>query len=759
MSARRSGRQRHAAKRYSIDAFEGLKDVLGSSDSDEDAPTQEGEESEDEYSLNGNEDIGNEEENELSLDEGSGDNASAEEHGEYDEGGDKYDDNDSIIGPDTYLTEKGRKSTHKAGKRRINRAQKGDYYHVRGISELKRHQGKDNRILYTYGGVDEDVIPFLMARDKWFNQVILPARKHDKYGTGGLAYSFYFTEKMREKELSLDTSGLRSALYSNQKQGSLSPSEALQYLPHPRFPHINFLFGSTRKPVFQNLAIYHSIPLASGWPQTEKADKTTPISKPKSKPGWLFNVGGKPQCINWLPNHNVSKQYLAVAIFTDAAPLDPQVARAFIPTVPSPASIQIWSFNLLEIEGEPRSFDDSVSPRLEAVICTDWGPIKEFQWCPTLRNVHGNEESIHLGILAGVWGDGKLRILNIDLPTRNQAPDTAPQNIHITSAAFESQAPESIFTCLTWLSYNHIAAGCANGSVAVWDLTATFSGYSRSWPSNPKPWFYQNLHDTFILKIESGYPSRPHLICTSSMDGFLRLTDIRSPTADSLFGGRNRLANICLSWQDITQSFISADDTYMLRMYPLRRFFSTLGAGRLDSNATSVATSLLHPGVLTACLDGTVIALNSLRKPIDLKSDVWQLVWFAHEYRPGKGAWTVKNDGVEPSAQENGRSPQNGSTMDTLPNPLVNGQQQPSFSRELLLGQPMCRITEGFKLETKHFSSGNTAARSKEGEIYTTIHELESAVTQVCWNPNPICGGWAAAAMGSGLVRVEDLAI
>lgn len=47
---------------------------------------------------------------------------------------------------------------------------------------------------------------------------------------------------------------------------------------------------------------------------------------------------------------------------------------------------------------------------------------------------------------------------------------------------------------------------------------------------------------------------------------------------------------------------------------------------------------------------------------------------------------------------------------------------------------------------------------SSEG-MFVTVHEEESAVTQACWNQNLSCGGWAAVGMGSGLVRVEDLAI
>ena len=42
---------------------------------------------------------------------------------------------------------------------------------------------------------------------------------------------------------------------------------------------------------------------------------------------------------------------------------------------------------------------------------------------------------------------------------------------------------------------------------------------------------------------------------------------------------------------------------------------------------------------------------------------------------------------------------------------------------------------------------------------YLTIYEEEQAIPCLAWCPAVECGGWAAAGMGSGLLRVEDIAI
>jgi transcription factor C subunit 6 len=45
------------------------------------------------------------------------------------------------------------------------------------------------------------------------------------------------------------------------------------------------------------------------------------------------------------------------------------------------------------------------------------------------------------------------------------------------------------------------------------------------------------------------------------------------------------------------------------------------------------------------------------------------------------------------------------------------------------------------------------------GTMVITIHEEETHVTALSWNPNQSCAGWASAGLGCGLLRIEDLAM
>jgi transcription factor C subunit 6 len=102
---------------------------------------------------------------------------------------------------------------------------------------------------------------------------------------------------------------------------------------------------------------------------------------------------------------------------------------AFAPTPPKPNCIQIWSF---AVSGESggQVLDTNTPPRLHLGICTDWGDIKYFKWCPTQGpNAVVIADSIaSFGLLAGIWGDGKLRVLDVedregqDIPIYSKTP-------------------------------------------------------------------------------------------------------------------------------------------------------------------------------------------------------------------------------------------------------------------------------------------------------------------------------------------------
>ncbi|KAL0264133.1 hypothetical protein SLS55_000078 [Diplodia seriata] len=231
------------------------------------------------------------------------------------------------------------------------------------------------------------------------------------------------------------------------------------------------------------------------------------------------------------------------------------------------------------------------------------------------------------------------------------------------------------------------------------------------------------------------------------MDGFLRLVDIRAPNQDSVFSQRSRTGSAPLAWHDISQSFLTCDENYTLLALSLRRFHVNMSVGRANSNIQHISASPIHPFTLMGCADGMVIATNPMRKVLIAKAEMWHQTWFLHEWRRAIGKHGTID---EASAGADTRS-----DLKKPPDNVLKAKPQ----GELKQAGPMCRVVDGFKAEVYKLWVEQGLPNQYEGVVYNTVYEEETASTQVAWNPNMRCGGWAAAGMGDGLVRIEDLAL
>lgn len=265
-------------------------------------------------------------------------------------------------------------------------------------------------------------------------------------------------------------------------------------------------------------------------------------------------------------------------------------------------------------------------------------------------------------------------------------------------------------TSLAWLSPSDIAVGCANGFVAVWSVAATPSS-----PSNPLPYFYQPIHSTYILTIVSGYPTHPHLLATTSMDGGTRLWSLIDHNKNTVESNRMRVGSAHLSYSPILQAFVSGDENDFARLLAVRRFFTTSAIARLPSTITALAPcSSWHPSTLYGSASGAVLATNPMKRVLHPKEKQWQQTWFTHEWVRGSEA------------------------------------DSPGTSR----------FFDGYRAESASLLRNMLGDRKLvNGTMIITLYEEETHVTAVAWNPNQACAGWASAAVGCGLIRIEDLAM
>ncbi|KAJ5239784.1 hypothetical protein N7468_004403 [Penicillium chermesinum] len=591
--------------------------------------------------------------------------------------------------------------------------------HSRGIMDPKNHVSKFMHYISTFGSDDRDLGPIVHSRGRWrySRDATFPSRVSLEQSRGesdlplgqtfGLsdadmenertkAWDWYYSKETGEK--------FRTA----QRTAKIKETDAnLRYLPNPKPGMHTVLLGPSNAQTEYRLKCHDALDISEAWPD-KKVKRTMPIDA-KMREGWLISVGHKVNCMAWAPNQDGNFQYLAVAspiTNEQKAKVDGEsdLKSSFRPSPPYPSALQIWEFKGRKVASVTHTLDMSFQPRLRLVICSEWGDLRRMTWCPVDRESRSQDKDggfINLGLLATIWGDGKVRILDVKI-----RHNPHKEYIHMTSPAFEAIPKSTICTSVAWLSPSDIAVGCANGFAAVWSIVPSST-------SNPQPYFYQSLHSTYVLNIISMYPTNPHLLATVSMDGDTRLCSIIDPQGDTSSTVRVRTPSGQLTYSPILQSVCAGDDNESGRIMPVRRFFGTNATAKVPSSISCISPcSFWHPSLLSGGTGGEVLASNPLRRLLYSKEKQWQQTWFTHDWVPDQ-----------------------------------KGQ-----------GPGISRFYDGFQSETQGSARDRTNEGRPSGFTITTIYDENQHVTALGWNPNRSCAGWGCAALGCGLIRVEDLA-
>lgn len=623
----------------------------------------------------------------------------------------------------------------KSGGRKVN--MDDDKMRSRGIADFSGKGGQEMRLKDLFGPTVTDLKPILETRDKWRLQETLPLRN------SSLKRSPFESREARKKDGETVRTWYartgRDEFCRGQQTSVLSQEKGAQYMRNGGAESLNVLMGRITSPQVHPLK------------KNTFVNTADPFEDKEDRRGWLFNLGARVQDAQWMTNEDGNTQYLAVAVEQkdtsgqQPASMEQPTAPAFSATKPFAAAIQIWAFE----STAKHELDSSKKPRLALVLCTEWGAPKQFRWSPI--SPHDREEplgrhvTVDVGLLAGIWSDGRVRVLNIEIPDHFAEP-TEPVFMHIEQAAFETSIPHTVPTCLQWLSGSTFAVGTAAGTLAVWTLTVpgTLSPPTPTSNRIPKPWLYRQIGDTYVLTLVTGWPSQPHFLSATTADGFARLYDIRSPGADTVASVRGRVLVATQAWHEHTQSFIMPDEYYILKHNNIRRFYHNIYSARAESSIVRVAASPVHPGVLIAGANGAVLATNPVGRIVNTKVVPWQQTWFMHEWRPPVADMVTK-----PPAPA------------TATVTEEETRDAPNVPPPEMLSEPMVRITEGYRAAQPGIAYSTAAKKKPEHETSTliTIYEEQSGISALAWNPNLRYGTWAVAGMGSGLLRVEDVGV
>jgi transcription factor C subunit 6 len=323
-----------------------------------------------------------------------------------------------------------------------------DRFHSRGYPDtFKQNTGKEDHWKLTFGAAKEDTRGIIKSRDRWSDvgSVTFPSKAGLREVVQDAA------EDCADKCIGWydREDGLR--FRKRQRVERLDPVEGKTYLPQPdpgKEDGHSLLMGPLNAQKMFHLPVGQSMNLADAWPRV-------PGLQPVRE-GWLWNVGRGAQTLAWAPLPPQStKQYLALGVpsskeqkadfMTKNTEWKRQRgASAFVPAAPTKACVQVWEFvskkGLVMDDGTSGNraygeedvlsvLDMIVKPRLRLVIATEWGDVRRLQWCPAYpaqapdEGTDHGETSLRLGLLAGLWGDGKARVIEVRLGDSGDEPE------------------------------------------------------------------------------------------------------------------------------------------------------------------------------------------------------------------------------------------------------------------------------------------------------------------------------------------------
>lgn len=327
--------------------------------------------------------------------------------------------------------------------------------------------------------------------------------------------------------------------------------------------------------------------------------------------------------------------------------------------------------------------------------------------------------------------------------------------------------------CLSWVNINRICLGHSDGSITLWSI----------YPQ--RMIMRQSIHISYILDIKSAYPSHPYHIVTTPVGGCPTLTDLNLPGAERTYIPLSNAINFqhnLLDWNDHLQGFLllhpsPSPHNSIIGIAHVRYFIQSRSLMTVPSKPMCLGAGKTHPFVLVGCADGSLWAFNALRVMLkDRQDPMYKMKVFEHEYRPIKTAPVTapQGSGDEPEDIRGASRILQGFV------PLVNTNPRAEYIREINIQrgnqarakaaggtskqeakQPEVEdmFLEGINMDGEQYIETLKGDAKISAAIQATVNEALTRITNVVWNPNVEFGWWAAASMGSGLIKVMDLGI
>ncbi|KAK4553524.1 hypothetical protein LTR86_009320 [Recurvomyces mirabilis] len=498
---------------------------------------------------------------------------------------------------------------------------------INGDSSLEL-DGRETKTKLHRGRLDRDTAHITAAKRLWARDLPLPSREEDSDGYGGFHHSFASDDKAREKQALggwkwyLDSGG-KEAFGAHQKFETISEEQGVRYQGAPQA--CDFIMGPIDNQKLFHLEPRQSVALDTIWrdanPQDSEMDSEV---SPKTRPGFIVNLGARVQSLDWVPSQTTEYQYLSIVVGEEAE----YDSGASPPGKPddkdSKCTVQIWR---LTNDANGR-IDNVMQPSLALVLCLPFASIHTTSWCP----VPYPAATRTLGLLAIVPDDGILRI--IDVAVVNDGDGTEYRLLQDKS--FRMPVEDSLCTCVSWMSPMRIAAGYSDGSVRIWDLnslTLTTTGGSQ-------PIITIRAHESYVASILAIPSVSAEVLATVGLDGKIKHISLtgEKPKTRTMKVQKNDMTVPSLIYHEFLDRMLSFDDDNTVQSYTVEAFSqSSKAIAKVRGLITTIASSPCHPSILIGTANGEVLATNPLQDGLRSRQGPWQQVWFQHEWRPQKG--------------------------------------------------------------------------------------------------------------------------
>ncbi|SCU93201.1 LAMI_0E13564g1_1 [Lachancea mirantina] len=303
-----------------------------------------------------------------------------------------------------------------------------------------------------------------------------------------------------------------------------------------------------------------------------------PLFSNGPRPGFLYNTGCLVTDMAWHRKDNDTFLALSLSKFWEDAS-DPHLGF-FSPEIHE-SSIEIFKV-------DPASF----SFTKVHTILHRFGDSWNLKWHS------GYNKPGVLGLLGAVCQDGSVKFWDIKISEDAQI-------LMYENASITISIPEARISCYDYLSDSTIVCGFHNGYMSEFELNS---------PSRPS--FYYKMHDSYVLSIATGYSEyEDTCICTLSVDGYVyayNRKDVRGSkcTVSRARGGNNTP----LVYSPLVYCMTLSDGVNSVKSFPPRAIFATHQICQHDNTVSSLASSHVHPFLLSGSANGSLVIDNLVRR-------------------------------------------------------------------------------------------------------------------------------------------------